>query len=70
MNRCRKCGDEISENYWKNNNKVLRCKKCRELVNQELNWDISRPFEFYFRFYKKQNEKIRNSTGVWKIPVR
>lgn len=61
-NKCRCCGEYIEEWLW--------CDKCRELVDQELNWEISRPFEFYFRFYKKQNEKFRNSTGIWKIPVR
>ena len=65
-NNCVKCWDKFTPTR----SRTLRCDKCIKLVDEEFKWEISRPFEFYFRFYKKQNEKFWTSTGIWKIPVR
>ena len=34
--------------------KDLRCKKCRERVNEEFRWETSRPFDYYFKHHLKQ----------------
>lgn len=53
MWECRRCWEEI--------NKWLWCKKCRERVDEEMRWEISRPFEYYFESYIKRNRQIQKA---------
>lgn len=38
----------------------LWCKRCRERVNEELNGEANRPFEYYFRFNLKRMKHEKN----------
>lgn len=46
------------------NPNTLWCDECRELVNQELKGEASRPFRFYFHYYNKQNAKTNQ---MWEL---
>jgi len=52
--QCVRCGVHLMEN------EKLRCKKCRERVDEELRGEISRPYEYYFRHHLKQMRKERD----------
>ena len=32
----------------------LRCDSCREKVNEEFRWEISRTYQYYFKHHLKQ----------------
>lgn len=49
MDQCRRCGLHIDSWLW--------CKRCRARVDEELQGQISRPFEYYFRHYIKRWKK-------------
>lgn len=51
--QCVRCWVHIEDWLW--------CEKCRELVDEEINGETSRPFDFYFKHYIKtwkSNAKI------------
>lgn len=54
QNQCRRCGVHLirGSDLW--------CKKCRERVDEELDGQISRPFEYYFRHHIKRWKKKVN----------
>ena len=43
MRQCVRCWLHLDKDQ------KLWCKKCRERVDEELRWEISRPFEYYFK---------------------
>ena len=52
MNRCRACGEIIEKS------KDLRCKKCKEEIRKDFEWEwIKHSFDYYFRFYQQQRWK-------------
>lgn len=46
--------------------RTLRCKKCRERVDEELRGEVSRPYEYYFRFNLKRMRHENKMQNVWK----
>ena len=40
--------------------RTLRCPRCRERVDEELRGEVSRPFEYYFRFNLKRMRYDKN----------
>jgi len=40
--------------------RTLRCKRCRERVDEELRGEVSRPYEYYFRFNLKRIKHDKN----------
>ena len=52
--QCVRCGVHLTEE------RTLRCKKCKEKVDEELRGEISRPYEYYFRHHLKQMRKERD----------
>jgi len=54
MENCRRCGVKVE------NKSDLWCKKCRERVEEELHGDISRPFEYYMRWWIKKKKSLAN----------
>jgi hypothetical protein len=55
MKHCVRCWEEIES--W------LRCKSCKEYVDDELNWWREYPLEFYFKRHK-QNATTRDTKRV------
>lgn len=62
MKQCVRCGIHLTED------RVLRCKKCRERVDEEFRWEVSRPFEYYFRFNLKRQRHENNK--MWAMLKR
>ena len=52
--QCVRCGEYLQEK------RTLRCPRCREYVDEELRGEVSRPFEYYFRFNLKQIKHDQN----------
>jgi len=52
--KCVRCGENLEEK------RTLRCPRCREYVDEELRGEVSRPFEYYFRFNLKQIKHDKN----------
>lgn len=52
--QCVRCWEYLQEK------RTLRCPDCRERVDEELRWEISRPFEYYFSFNLKQIKHDKN----------
>lgn len=48
---CVKCGLHLKEEKNK-----LRCDKCMERVNEELEWKADREWEYYFRWNLKHKK--------------
>ena len=48
--QCVRCGVHIQD--W------LRCKKCRERVDEEFRGEVSRPYEYYFRHHLKRQRSL------------
>ena len=46
--------------------RTLRCKRCRERVDEELRGEVSRPYEYYFRFNLKRMRHENKMQNVWK----
>ena len=46
--------------------RTLRCDKCRERVDEELRGEVSRPFEYYFRFNLKRMRHENKMQKLWK----
>ena len=59
MDRCRKCGRIIYENFRKKR-QILRCDKCREEVDKDLNHEQNKPFSYYFDWYIKWEKKFQS----------
>lgn len=61
MDNCRRCWVHIDSWLW--------CKKCRARVDEELDWDISRPFEYYMRWWIKKKKSLSvlysNNKNKW-----
>ena len=53
--QCVRCWVHIENKY-----NVLWCDKCKERVDEELRGEISRPFEYYFRFNLKRIKHDKN----------
>ena len=53
--QCVRCGVHLDEP------KALRCKKCRERVDEEFRGEVSRPYEYYFRFNLKRMRNDYNT---------
>lgn len=51
MNRCRRCGNPIEKKS------DLWCDYCRKRVDEEINHETSRPFDWYFEYYQKNRCK-------------
>ena len=41
--------------------RALRCPKCRERVEEEFRGEVSRPYEYYFRFNLKRMRNDYNT---------
>ena len=48
--QCVRCGVHLTED------RKLWCKKCRERVDEELRGEISRPYEYYFRWHLRHKK--------------
>ena len=57
MKNCLRCWLHIEDNP-----KILWCKKCSELVNQEFRWEVSRPYYYYFKWHLKRIKHDRKLT--------
>ena len=52
--QCVRCWVHLKED------RTLRCPRCREHVDEELRGEVSRPFEYYFRFNLKRIRHDQN----------
>ena len=54
QNQCRRCWERLlrGSDLW--------CEWCRKLVDEEMHWEISRPFNFYFEHYNKWKSNVEN----------
>ena len=57
--QCVRCWDHVERP------RSLRCNKCRERVDEELRGEISRPFEYYFRFNLKRMRHENKMQRLW-----
>ena len=58
MKQCVRCWVHLKED------RKLWCKKCRERVDEEFRWEVSRPFEYYFRFNLKRMRHENNEMSA------
>lgn len=47
---------------WINIQDWLWCKKCRARVDEEFRWEVSRPYEYYFRHHLKRQRALDKKT--------
>ena len=62
MKQCVRCGKEIKDKLFGKHKGTLWCDDCIMLVNMELNWEMSMPYEYYFEHHLKQIRKDRKLT--------
>ena len=60
--QCVRCWVHLDED------RVLRCKKCRAKVQEEFDWTADRPFQYYFRFNLKRMRHENNE--MWAMLKR
>ena len=48
--QCVRCGVHLTEE------RKLWCKKCRERVDEEFRGEVSRPYEYYFRWHLRHKK--------------
>ena len=50
--QCVRCWVHLKED------RALRCPKCRERVEEEFRWEVSRPFDYYFKHNLKRQRAL------------
>lgn len=49
---------------WIHTDKWMWCEKCRKRVDEEINWEVQRPFQYYFRYLIKKNKWLNKWSNV------